>query len=400
MSWRLLRAPSLPDRWQWYAAGQLYLRQHGSAGRVQVGSGASTAPRYDYVYDARGDVVNLTDTNGNVVASYAYDTWGNLTSASESLPTANGWVNPYRFDGRDGVRYDAATGLDWMAVRAYDPSVGRFLSRDPLGRAPLFFANNPYVYAGNNPLSNVDPSGQYRAAGFGSQVHESWKATKKMMARVVSHRGTPSNSPSRVCVPTGGAKACEVHQSTCDNACKAGFAQTDATNARLWFEGLMAASAIASAVVGAIIALLALEAVADYASGILAPLGLAVNAVQAQLGVLVAGFVLVGALAGWLMYQFDAEASKPASWWTNANFTSFSSPVMSVMRNLQTLATTLMFVVSGLVNSGGPIAGIVVANFGVLGLTATAFAGVNAAYGEADETFRAQASLFGWAYSY
>ena len=126
---------------------------------VQVGSGAS-APRYSYVYDARGDVVNLTDSNGNVVANYAYDTWGNLTSASESLPNANGWVNPYRCDGRDGVRYDASTGLDWMRVRAYDPSVGRFLSRDPLGRAPLFFADNPYVYAGANPLSNVDPSGQ------------------------------------------------------------------------------------------------------------------------------------------------------------------------------------------------------------------------------------------------
>ena len=66
-----------------------------------------------------------SNASWNVVASYAHDTWGNLTSASESIPNANGWVNPYRFDGRDGVRYDAATGLDWMSVRAYDPSVGQ-----------------------------------------------------------------------------------------------------------------------------------------------------------------------------------------------------------------------------------------------------------------------------------
>lgn len=102
---------------------------------VQVGSDPSTAPRYWYVYNAHGDVANLVDATGAVVATYAYDTWGNLTSVSESIPNANGWVNLYRYDGRDGVRYDAADGLYWMRVRAYDPSVGRFISRDPLSRA-------------------------------------------------------------------------------------------------------------------------------------------------------------------------------------------------------------------------------------------------------------------------
>jgi hypothetical protein len=52
------------------------------------------------------------DSNGASVASYAYDPWGVLTSMSESIPNANGWVNPYRYDGRDGVRSDAVTGLD------------------------------------------------------------------------------------------------------------------------------------------------------------------------------------------------------------------------------------------------------------------------------------------------
>ncbi len=76
-----------------------------------------------------------------------------------------------------------------MSVRAYDPTLGRFLSRDPLGRAPLVFADNPYVYAGNNPLSNVDPSGQYRAAGFGSAQRESGQATNQQMAHIVTQSG-------------------------------------------------------------------------------------------------------------------------------------------------------------------------------------------------------------------
>jgi len=167
--------------------------ERGAPVSAQVGS-SSTSPRYYYVYDARGDVVNLTDASGAVVATYSYDTWGNLLSASESIPNANGWSNPFRFDGRDSVQFDATTGLDWMATRAYDPTTGRFISRDPLGRVPLFLASsdNPYVYAGNNPLSNVDPSGQFRAAGFGSTARESGQATNQQMARVVTQSGCGS----------------------------------------------------------------------------------------------------------------------------------------------------------------------------------------------------------------
>jgi hypothetical protein len=39
-----------------------------------VGADPALAPRYYYVYDARSDVVNLTDASGIVVASHAYDT--------------------------------------------------------------------------------------------------------------------------------------------------------------------------------------------------------------------------------------------------------------------------------------------------------------------------------------
>jgi len=60
-------------------------------------------------------------------------------------------------DRQDGVCYDPETDLYWMSARTYDPTLGRFMSRDPLGRALLFFADQPYAYAGNNALVNVDP---------------------------------------------------------------------------------------------------------------------------------------------------------------------------------------------------------------------------------------------------
>ncbi len=107
---------------------------------------AETPARRLYAYDAQGNVVDVTDSNGNVVASYSYDAFGALTSSSENFP--NGWSNPFRYDGVQGVRYDTETGLYWMSVRAYDPTLGRFLSHDPLGRlAALGLNMQPYVYS-------------------------------------------------------------------------------------------------------------------------------------------------------------------------------------------------------------------------------------------------------------
>jgi RHS repeat-associated protein len=129
----------------------------------------NSGPRYDYAYDAQGNVVNVTDRSGTVVASYAYDAFGALVSSSESFP--NGWSNPFRYDGAQGVRYDAETGLYWMSVRAYDPTLGRFLSRDPLGRlAAMGLDMQPYAYAGNNPVNYSDPSGMLFISGPSGEI--------------------------------------------------------------------------------------------------------------------------------------------------------------------------------------------------------------------------------------
>jgi RHS repeat-associated protein len=123
---------------------------------VQVGADPATAPRYYYVYNGHGDVVALVDALGVTVATYTYDAFGVPTSVAEGFP--NGWTNPYRYDGRGGqMRYDAETGLYivGMGARAYDPTLGRYLSPS---------ASLSYVYADNNPLG-AGGSGQGVASG-------------------------------------------------------------------------------------------------------------------------------------------------------------------------------------------------------------------------------------------
>jgi RHS repeat-associated protein len=59
---------------------------------------------------------------------------------------------------------DANTGFETLGARQYDASTGRFLSIDPVFEATDITQLGGYDYAGNNPISNADPSGQLGSA--------------------------------------------------------------------------------------------------------------------------------------------------------------------------------------------------------------------------------------------
>lgn len=101
--------------------------------------------------DGQGSVRALANGSGAITDSYTYDAYGNLLSSTGST------TNPYRYDAQ---RLDAQTGLYQMRARSYDPTTGRFVSRDT-AQVNLVDPTqlDRYTYASENPTTLFDPSG-------------------------------------------------------------------------------------------------------------------------------------------------------------------------------------------------------------------------------------------------
>jgi RHS repeat-associated protein len=113
-----------------------YVRRDGVTYRIV--SDHLGSPRY---------VVNVTDANDAPFAA-SYSAFGGATG------TGLAWM-PFGFAG--GI-YDADTGLVRFGARDYDPSVGRWTSKDPL----LFASDSAglYRYALSDPVNRTDPTGE------------------------------------------------------------------------------------------------------------------------------------------------------------------------------------------------------------------------------------------------
>ncbi|KAB2892823.1 MAG: RHS repeat-associated core domain-containing protein [Bacteroidetes bacterium] len=101
--------------------------------------------------------VTVTDT-------YDYTAFGEIDAQTGTTP------NTYLYTGQ---QYDAETGLYSLRARYYNPSDGRFLSRDTYAynyQNPIEL--NRYAYAANNPITNYDPSGQFALMGYDRTISD------------------------------------------------------------------------------------------------------------------------------------------------------------------------------------------------------------------------------------
>ena len=146
-----------------YASGQLMRETYGNntLDFFYDANGYPYALKYNsttyyYITNLQGDVMYLIDANENTVASYEYDPYGNIVSATGTMAE----INPMRYRG---YYYDAELEMYYLQSRYYDPQICRFINADDisaLGGSGTFSGYNLFAYCLNNPINMVDMDGR------------------------------------------------------------------------------------------------------------------------------------------------------------------------------------------------------------------------------------------------
>ena len=109
------------------------------------------------VKNQQGDVEKVISADGTILASYAYDAWGNVLTSEGTLATSN----PIRYRG---YYFDTETSLYYVSSRYYDPEIGRFINSDDidyLGADGSPLSYNLFAYCMNNPVNRFDVNGNW-----------------------------------------------------------------------------------------------------------------------------------------------------------------------------------------------------------------------------------------------
>jgi RHS repeat-associated protein len=112
------------------------------------------------MYDGQRNVTKLVSGGGLVLASYYYDSFGNIvdeTGDAENSITFAGSV------------FDKEVNLYYMNSRYYDARIARFMTEDTFRGDPGdALSLNLYTYCSNNPLIYYDPTGHFKVSKEGN----------------------------------------------------------------------------------------------------------------------------------------------------------------------------------------------------------------------------------------
>jgi RHS repeat-associated protein len=115
-------------------------------------------------YDGNGNVMALVQTDGTASAHYEYGPFGEPIKVTG--PAAG--LNPFRWSTKFA---DDESGLVYYGYRYYSPTLGRWISGDPIHEDGGI---NLYAFAANSPKNLFDPSGaaNYAFDSFGFHIRD------------------------------------------------------------------------------------------------------------------------------------------------------------------------------------------------------------------------------------
>lgn len=126
--------------------GATVVRRFFPQGESIIGAGGTT--NLFYTRDHLGSIREALDGTGMMQARYDYDPFGQKTVLAENMIPAFGYA---------GYFQHTPSGLLLAFYRDLDPTTGRWLNRDPIQEAGGL---NLYDYVQNDPVNEVDPSGE------------------------------------------------------------------------------------------------------------------------------------------------------------------------------------------------------------------------------------------------
>jgi RHS repeat-associated protein len=128
-------------------------------GEQRISSG--TATNYFYTRDHLGSIRELIASDGATIAvRYSYDPFGRATQVSGSINCDFQYAGMYEHPTSD---------LNLTMYRAYNPNIGRWISRDPSGEDS---GANLYAYCSNSPVDNCDLSGLHPVPAINYQISD------------------------------------------------------------------------------------------------------------------------------------------------------------------------------------------------------------------------------------
>jgi len=258
------------------------------AERTSTAGGTTTTLNWLSVDLVNTSTMSIDASTGAIVRRYL-DPYGNKRG------TAATWSSNHKYLNAPS---STVTGLTHLGAREYDPVLGRFITVDSVLSPMNPQQNNGYSYAGNNPVTRADPSGDcFSMEGYNCAQWNRISTARRAASGSAppAAAGSPSSGGG---VSVGGQVANGARQATSNKSHTAAIEPVAMQNAFALILGVATTAIIAAAVIACVAATVGLCAVAGA-------------------GFLAAGVMVAGA-AGSVMTYDNSSGAKDLNGYTQA----------------------------------------------------------------------------------